>query len=223
MRRLAVLAVVPFVLAIAFPLLAQAQMGGQGIDVKPGVRGGVSFMTLDVDDSPGDADPDPDRRTGLMIGGFALLEFAGPFALQPELMYIQKGASLETTVDETTITSTTRLDYVEIPVLAKFQLPASAPVSPSLFAGPTLGFNVAAETEVETEVEGGESETNDVSDQVSGTDFGIALGGGVDIGLTTGTLMIDVRYALGLTNVDDTDEDTSINNQGFMITAGFAF
>jgi hypothetical protein len=88
------------------------------------------------------------------------------------------------------------------------------------FAAPTLGFDVAAETEDEGEEE---RDTGDISDQVSGTDFGLALGGGVDVGVATGTPMIDVRYALGLTSVDDSDEDASITNQGFMITAGFAF
>lgn len=207
MKRFASLATAAFFLAVTVPLTAQAQMG-QGMDVKPGVRAGVDFMTLGGDDVDSD---NLDRRSGFMFGGFALVDFTGPFAVQPEITYIQKGAEASNS------DLTRKNDYIEIPVLAKFQLPVSGPVSPNLFAGPTLGFNVTAE------LEDGDGNTQDLSDETSGTEFGFAFGGGVDIGLAAGTLMIDARYGLGLTSIDDTDADQSINNQGFMITAGFAF
>jgi hypothetical protein len=205
-RRLSVLIAVSFFVAAAFPLTSQAQMGVPGMDIKPGARAGLTFMTLGGDDAADNLD----RRTGLIVGGFALVDFAGPFALQPELTYIQKGA------ENPDLDTTTKLDYIEIPVLAKFQVPLSGPVSPSLFAGPTLGFNVVSEDEDD------EGNTQDL-DNISGTEFGLAFGGGVDVGLSAGTLMVDVRYGLGLSNVLDSDADQSANNQGFMITAGFAF
>ena len=188
---------------------AMGQMGGMnGMDIKPGVRAGVDFMTFGGDDADGD---DLGRRTGIMIGGFALVDLTGPFALQPELTYIQKGA------ESSDGDLTRKNDYIEIPVLAKFQLPVSGPASPNLFAGPTLGFNVTAELEDD------EGNTQDFGDETSGTEFGLAVGGGVDFGLGTGTLMVDLRYELGLTSIDDTDADQSIRNQGFVITAGFVF
>jgi len=193
---------------------ATGQMNG--VDFKPGVRAGVDFMTAGGDDAPDDAD----RRTGFLAGAFVEVEFGGPFALQPELLYTQKGWSREGDVRGTTITSTVKLDYIEIPVLAKFQLPLGGPFSPSLFAGPAVGFNASAEREVEG---GGQSQTNDISDQVSSTEFGLVFGVGGDFGIGAGTITVDARYNLGLTSVDDTDADASVSNQGFMITAGFAF
>lgn len=186
---------------------AMGQMSGMdGTSIKPGVRAGVDFMTVGGDD----ADDDVERRTGFMVGGFALVDFGGPLALQPELTYTQKGA----TNPDTDVT--TKLDYIEIPVLAKFQVPVSGPVSPNIFAGPTLGFNVTSELEDDN------GNTQDLNN-VSGTEFGLAFGGGVDFGVSSGTLMIDFRYELGLTSIDDSNADLSINNQGFMVTAGFAF
>lgn len=176
----------------------------------------MTFMTL----GGADVEEDFDRRTGFMIGGFAQLDFVGPFALQPEVLYIQKGASQEADVQGTTLTGTTKLDYIEIPVLVKFQLPVGGVFSPNLIAGPTLGFNVTAEAELEG---GGQSETEDVSDSVSTTDFGLALGAGADFGLVVGTLSVDLRYGFSLASIDDTEEDQSVRNRGFMITAGFAF
>ena len=207
MKRSVALVALAFFLTGILPLPAQAQLG-EGIDIKPGVRAGVDFMTFGGDDTDSD---NLDRRTGIMIGGFALVDLTGPFALQPELTYIQKGA------ESSDGDLTRKNDYIEIPVLAKFQLPVSGPASPNLFAGPTLGFNVTAELEDD------EGNTQDFGDETSGTEFGLAVGGGVDFGLGTGTLMVDLRYELGLTSIDDTDADQSIRNQGFVITAGFVF
>lgn len=212
-KRSVALVALAFFLTGILPLPAQAQLG-EGIDIKPGVRAGMDFMTLGGQD----AADDNKRRTGFMIGGFVLVD-AGLVAVQPELMYIQKGASQEGTFNGTTITRTTKLDYIEVPFLVKLQAPLEEGITPSVFAGPTLGLNVTAKREAE-----GESLpqdiSGDISDRVSGTDFGLALGGGVDIDFSAGTLMGDIRYGLGLTRVYD--GDASIQNRGFMITAGLA-
>lgn len=192
---------------------ARGQMGG--VDINPGVRVGGSFMTVGGDDVP----PDLSRRNGFLAGAFVQLDFAGPFALQPELLYTQKGFSRDQDFDGGTVTTTGKLDYIEIPVLAKFQIPVAGPFSPHLFAGPEVGLNVTAEQESEA---GGESATEDISDQISSTEFGVVFGIGGDFGIGAGTITVDARYGLGLTSAY-TDADESINNQGFMITAGFAF
>lgn len=203
-------------LMVLFAFTATPAMGQMnGMDIKPGVRAGGDFMTIGGDDAPDDLN----RRTGFLAGAFVQLDFAGPFALQPEVLYVQKGAEREDDLQGTTVTTTTKLDYIEVPVLAKFQLPVTGPFSPNLFAGPTAGFNVTSEAEVEG---GGQSETEDI-ENTSSTEFGVVFGVGGDFGIGAGTISVDARYGLGLTSVDDSDADQSINNQGFMITAGFAF
>jgi hypothetical protein len=179
---------------------AQAQM-----DIKPGIRAGVDFMTIGGDNTDG-----LDSRTGFLIGGYATIGLGGPIAVQPELQYIQKGASAS--FGNTDITR--KLDYIEIPVLVKYQIPAGG-FSPNVFAGPALGFNVTAEDS--------NGDSVDISDSTSGTEFGLYFGAGADFGLSAGTVSVDVRYNLGLSNILDVDGDASQNNQGFMITAGFAF
>lgn len=211
-------------LVVLFAFTATPAMGQiPGVDFKPGVRAGVNFTTWGGD-GVDDLDPDPDRRTGFLAGAFVQLDFAGPFALQPELLYIQKGAVQESTTQEgTTVTRTFKLDYIEIPVLAKFQFPLGGPFSPNLFAGPSIGFSASAEAEDEV---GGRSGTEDISDRVSSTEFGLIFGVGGDFGIGAATITVDARYGLGLTSVDDGltgNGDFSLNNQGFMFTAGFAF
>jgi hypothetical protein len=179
---------------------AQAQT-----EIQPGVRAGVDFMSIGGDTG----DSDPGTRTGFLIGGYANIGFGAPVTVQPELLYVQKGAS--TDVEGGTIT--TKYDYIEIPVLVKYQIPAGG-FSPNLFAGPALGFNVTAERT--------NGDTVDLSEGTSGTEFGLYFGAGSDFGLSAGTVSIDLRYNLGLTSINSEGEG-SINNQGFMITAGFAF
>ena len=216
MKRSVALVALAFFLTGILPLTAQAQLG-EGIDIKPGVRAGVDFMTFWGDDVDGD---ETNRRTGILVGGFLLADFAGPFAVQPELMYIQKGVSEEGTLpDGTTVTTNTKLGYIEVPLLVKLQAPLGEGITPSVFAGPTLGLNVTGEVELEVEGEG-VVETTD-ADNVNTAELGLVLGGGIDIDFSVGTLMGDIRYGLGLTDVIE-DGDVSGRNRGFMITAGLA-
>jgi opacity protein-like surface antigen len=193
------------VLFLGAGLIFTATPAQSQTDISPGVRAGVDFMSVGGDDTDGF-----DSRTGFLIGGYATIDFGAPVLVQPEIMYIQKGASAE--IGDTEITQ--KLDYIEIPVLAKYQIPAGG-FSPNVFAGPALGFNINAERS--------NGDTQDISDSISGTEFGLYFGAGADFGLSAGTVSIDARYNLGLTNILDTDGDASQNNQGFMITAGFAF
>jgi len=186
---------------------AFGQTGG-ALETKTGLRIGATFMTIGGDDAPSDLD----RRTGLMAGGFVVFDVAGPLALQPELNYIQKGAESGGT--------TTKLGYIELPLLLKVQAPSSGPVSPNLFLGPTAALNVNAEEETS-------SGTTDISDDVRSGELGLMVGVGVDAALGVGTLLVDARYGLGLTSLDEDDDiaetDISTRNQGFMITVGYAF
>jgi hypothetical protein len=186
-----------------------AQTGGV-LDTHSGLRVGGTFMTFGGEDAPSDLG----RRTGLTLGGFITFDFAGPFALQPELNYVQKGA-------EQANGTITKLDYIELPLLVKLQAPTGGAVSPHLFMGPTGALNINAEEETD-------AGTTDVSDNVRMVDLGLAFGIGLDAGLGAGTLLVDARYGLGVTSLDEDDdvaeaEDVSIRNQGFMITVGYAF
>lgn len=185
---------------------------GQAIDTQSGLRVGGAFMTIGGDDAPSDLT----RRSGWMLGGFATFDVAGPFALQPELNYIQKGAQDETASP----TVTTKLNYIQLPILAKVQTPSPGLVSPNVFLGPSAALNIKAEEEAG-------SSTNDISDDIRSFDLGAVFGVGVDANVGTGTLLVDARYGLGLIDITDDDDvgttDPSLRNQGFMLTVGYAF
>ena len=74
-------------------------------------------------------------RTGLNVGGFATIPFSARFAFQPEVLYSPTGAS----EPEGEIESTIKLDYVNVPLLAKINL-SSGQNPVSLLVGPQIGF-----------------------------------------------------------------------------------
>jgi len=223
---------------LAFVGLSPLQTQAQEVDITPGIKGGVNFADLGGDDaefflqliSGGEgSDDSSETRTGIVAGGFALIDFDGPFALQPEVLYVQKGTKVEGELEDpilgetVSFSSTIKLDYIEVPILAKFQIPLEGNIAPNIFAGPAVAFNINAEVEAEA---GGESNTTDLSDlgvEVSTADFGLQVGAGVDFDIGSGrTIMLDARYEFGLSSIPS-EGDADITNQGIRITAGFGF
>ena len=69
----------------------------------------------------------------------------------------------------------------------------------------------------------------DVSDQVRSVDWGLVLGGGVDLDAGSGTLTLEGRYTLGLKDLrrdpepDETVSGFNPRNGVLSILVGFAF
>lgn len=192
-------------LALAMPAAA--------IDtIHAGVKGGMTIANMS-DDSEG-----ADSRNGLALGGFVGIPLGvTPITIQPEALFTMKGDS-ETDGD---VTSTMKLDYIELPVLAKASFLPAAAAKPSLFFGPALGFNLSAKAATEGGLLEGEV---DVKDATKSVEFGLVVGGGLDIPLQNGarSLGIDLRYTHGLTNTIDASGFESKNNViSIMGTIGF--
>jgi hypothetical protein len=174
-----------------------------------GVAGGVNIANVGGDDAE-----DWDSRTAFYFGGFLEYPVTPLFSLQPELMYTMKGAT--TTMMDVDVTA--KLHYVEIPLLVRVNIPMEDGIRPFLVAGPGIGFNTSATMEADSHEE-------DIED-VKGTDFGLIFGGGVGIpvgGEGRYVIYISARYELGLTTVDDSDEEADIKNRVISFGAGLGF
>ena len=119
-----------------------------------------------------------------------------------------------------------KLNYLEFPILMKYKFLANGKLKPSLFAGPYLGFNSSAKFFVKVEKTGEE----DVSENVKNTEFGITVGISLDYDVGHSSIIIDVRYSLGLTGIYEDpispfpDPDTpDSKNDVFSLMLGFAF
>lgn len=233
------------ILPAALLVLAAIGMGhrasAQMPDVTLGVRAGGAFSTLSGDASPfagslwrGSAPARIDRGHSSMQGGvfaqFALTDWA---MIQPELTVVERGAVVETdrigAADAPQdVRKTLKLRYVTVPVLAKLRGPTWGRVRPSAFAGPSVGVSMAPSsvTAVQSVTGEGATQSRDVSVRqtevtaVTGVELSYALSG-------ERALLLDLRYACGLTNVVPTGEtvapDASIHSRTLSFSLGYVF
>lgn len=214
--------------------LAVVMSGTIVANAQTGIKGGLSFANIDGD-IPDEFDTE--TRTGLAFGLFHHMQMTETFGFRPELMYVQKGYSMDAEFFGMSVESEFKVDYIDIVLPAIMTINPQESLSPQVFAGPYAGFNISAEAE-STVMD--QTETEDISDDVASLDFGLTFGAGAMIEFGTGNLTLDVRYNLGLANIVDDDGleddfndefpngmedngDEEIFNRGFMLTVGYQF
>ena len=174
-----------------------------------GLKGGFNIANLTGEDF------DADARFGFSGGAVVDISLpAVPFGIESGVVYTQKGAE----ASEGGFSANVDLDYIEVPVLAKFQLGPSGPITPHLVVGPYLGFNINAESESSL------SGTVDISDDINSTEIGGALGVGIDFNLGVTKLNARAQYGYGFTDVfKDAGEGSGGKNAALSVTAGIWF
>ena len=183
---------VPFLLllvTLATPTPGSAQLG---------LKGGLSFATLS------NAAPDLKTRTGF-AGGIALNLGRGPVVLQPEALFVRKSATREILPGEES--ASMRVDYLELPLLVRLNLPA----------GGVTVFGLAGglyDIVLSCGLVGGTCPS-----YVSKHDFGVALGGGLRFSGRRG-LSIEGRYTWGLKQISEISTGLDQRTRTFMILAG---
>jgi len=187
------------------------------VKIQIGPKAGVNIANFSGDDATINGQS-LDSKFGFGGGIFALFQFGNIIGVQPEIYFTMKGASA--TINSVDVNF--NFNYVEVPLLLKAIIPVEgANVRPAVFVGPVLGFNSTAEVEGEG---GGQSATEDISEVVQDTDFGLAFGGGVGFLIGMHELGIDIRYILGLKSWDDSIANDDVKNSviNFNIYFGFS-
>lgn len=195
--------------ACAIALLCTATASAQGRAL--GVKGGVNLATQR---NTGEGDgADLQSRIGLVAGAFATLPLLSRLELQPEVLFTSKGAS----VDLEGVEASLVVDYLEVPALARLSRRGGGKMHYYVAGGPSVGFLLRARTRTKFATA---TEEVDISDDVNRFDFGVAMGGGVEIG----ALVIDGRYTLGLQDIDkDKSDAVKTTNRAVSLTVGFKF
>ncbi len=173
--------------------------------LKAGVKAGISMATLSGDGIEGVS------SKICLVGGAFVNMAMGTLAIQPELLYVQKGAQ-----DDVNSDYKEKADYIELPILVKVGFGAGS-VKPCIFAGPAFGILVSAK-----ETDG--TNSVDIKDNLNSLDLGLVVGAGVDVNMLT----IDLRYDLGLSNLPKTPDGydgdmPSVKNGAFMAMVGVSF
>ena len=173
---------------------AFAQRSVGTLSIKPMV--GMTLATI----TGGDAD----MKVGLAAGAELEYVMAPQFALTGGLIYSMQGCKYS--VGGTT--STTSLDYINVPILANYYIIPGLAVK----AGLQPGFKVRGKVKKDSN---GTSTESDY-DGAKSFDLSIPLG----ISYEFSDFVIDARYQLGLT---DTSNGGSSKNSVFMFSVGYKF
>jgi len=174
-------------------------------DVNFGAKAGANFATISSDNFDSF-----DSRTAFHLGFVAEIMINDTFAFQPELLYSSQGSDYS----EVDLEGSIKLDYLNIPLMAKYYVGEGF----SLEAGPQVGLLLSATDEGEFE---GGSYDDDIKDFVKGIDIGVNFGVGykLESGLNFGA-----RYNLGLSDVnDDYEEGGTYKNSVIQAYVGFFF
>ena len=185
-----------------------------------GVKGGGNMANFVGKDAG-----TPDQFSGVskkpllgFNGGLQAAINLGMLGIQVEGLYSVKGQKYTSNNSDASVV--TRLNYFEIPVLARFNISIpGVPLTPKLVAGPGVSFFMGGKTKME----GGSlnGETNIKKDSITSPDIGIVAGGGLDIGMGPGALTIDVRYERGFSKIFD-DTDAKVFNSRVTGQLGYA-
>lgn len=167
-----------------------------------GIKGGLNITSF-----AGGNYYDSKSLVGFQVGGFAEIKIIERLAIQPEVLYSTQGAKQE--VGMTNFDS--KLDYINIPVLAKFYVTKQFTVE----AGPQIGFLVSAK-----------NNGNNAKDLYKSADTGFNFGAGYNF---TDNVSVNLRYTVGISNIEDYNIDNvqqyydSPKNSVLALTLGYKF
>ena len=169
-----------------------------------GIKGGLNFANVDI------KDVSTDSRTGFHGGAFMLFKFS-KIGIQPELIFSKQGNSFKFNSQELKA----NYDYINIPIILKLYTVAGINIQ----VGPQFGFITKAEQDVPDLINSTVTK-QDVKDQLKGSDISAAIGLGWDLPFG---LIIDARYNLGLSKINDSSGSSEAKNQVFQVALGYKF
>ena len=167
-----------------------------------GIKGGLNITTYAGGDYW-----DANSLVGFQVGGFAEIKIIERLAIQPEILFSTQGASLDTSFGD----YDEKLNYINVPVLAKFYITKQFTVE----GGPQLGFLVSAK-----------QEGHDAKDDFKSVDTGFNFGAGYNF---TDNVSVNLRYTVGLSNILDYEVNNadeyydSPKNSVLALTVGYKF
>jgi hypothetical protein len=197
-------------------LAAQAQAAG---GMYGGVKAGANFANMSnaedfIASGTSGASVSTSMRTGFMGGLFVGKDVNEKMGFRVEGLWVQKGVKADITVPSLgTASTTTKLDYIEFPILFVYNLSNTEKMGFNFFAGPTLGFNITAK-----------AEDTDIKDNIESFEFGGAIGAGVAKKMAGGkAITLDARYSMGGTGVGK-DVPSGVDNpknRGIGVMVGY--
>jgi hypothetical protein len=194
-----------FLIVLLTAFLIAGAAGAQNINspkghINIGIKGGVNFYDINNDNNV-----NYDSKVGFNIGLLGHIHVAKHFALQPEIQYSAQGAKYTNNNGNNKI----NLNYINVPVLLQYMWDNGF----RLQAGPQAGILVSAKSE-------NNGNTVDIKNNIKSLDLGLSFGASY-IHPSTG-VGIDLRYNLGLSNINE-NSDLKSTNRGLQLSLFYIF
>lgn len=190
-----------------------------------GLKGGLNISSF----TGKDAKPEGGsiiQNSGFIAGGYVVFPVKNQFGFQPEFLISEKGATYKFVlpdlpgVGDMSYETSVKLTYLELPLLARYDVPSRGAAKPNLLFGPAFGIKMSARAETRSL---GAAESGSVTG-IKTIDPGLVLGGGIDIGTAKGKLTLELRYTLGLaTIVEHAEGNDDVRNSAGSFILGYQF
>lgn len=155
-----------------------------------GIKGGLNVAHLSVRGIS-----DESNHIGYHFGAFARLGLTKNFAIQPEALFAVKGAKLNFNNAFVTGGAVISLKYIDIPVLAVFNITDHL----NVHLGPYGSYLIDVAVKNKSDSEGADFESEISKDNFKRMDYGLAAG----VGLEFRSLNLGIRYLKGLSEVGE--------------------
>jgi hypothetical protein len=186
--------------------------------ITAGVKGGMDVASVPnagevIDQISGVPSEDVSSKLGLIGGGFVQFSFNERLSLQPELLFVQKGSTLDLGADTGSVTM--KVNYIEMALMARFTAPVAQVWRLYVMAGPSLGLKAGTASQLD-----GVSGTIDynIDPAIGSRDVGLVFAGGLE----RSRYLIEARYSFGLSDIatDIYEHDSSLTNRVFAVMVG---
>lgn len=195
-------------------LFAVLSLGLAYADVHYGIRGGLNLSNRSTTAEnpivvPGD-------KTGFHAGLIMQYRTDSNFIVQPEILYTQKGYTYNFILVDHTIS----MDYVEVPILLKYDIKVAKGLNIQPAVAPYVGYAVIAKDNYKliNEIE------NDIIEDINRIDYGVELGADIQV---IDRVVLGARYKIGLADFGSSiillKDDVINTHNGIIISLGFLF
>ena len=184
---------------------------------------GGNFSNIAASDDNKLVDEDYKFKLGLTLGVAFEIGISDALAIQPELLFQQKGAMQKPDDGKFVF----NLNYLELPVMVKYKTSSGF----YLNAGPYVAYGLGGKlklipdsgSEESIDIKFGDEPDNENEDALyidNALDFGFQVGVGMVI---IEKIVIDLRYGHGLTNMFDAEDgyDNKFQNRSLQLTVGY--
>jgi hypothetical protein len=202
-------------LGVSLSLLVVSAVQAQtGVGVRAGFNSSELSITVD-----GQSVANLGSHSGFHGGVDLSIALGQMISVEAGGIYSQKGA----TDSEGDLSLTIAMDYIDVPLMFAINVPTNGSVKPRIFAGAVASFEMKCK--FSEKVSGEESQITECDEEGfsrENTYFSAVFGGGVGIGIGPGSLLLDLGFQLGMTNISDVEGENAKMNV-FQASVGYRF